>query len=243
MSNADIESPTPSPPTLTAMAATLYRGGSGYREGYIADLEANDNESEVSDVVIEDDEGGGVYVIYSDGEGRVPNAYYSSQGHLPPEAPGFFGSLFGRAGDAFKRNFLSSVSPLPYSLSVLLSDLKAAATVSLVSLPLSIALSIAGGGLPAQGIISAFWAGTFAAALGGSEWNIVGPTGALSGLLMALSVCCGGPGVLPLLAIEAALMVFAVWALDLAKYLMFIPSAVIEGFTAGVAAIIVRFWW
>jgi SulP family sulfate permease len=60
---------------------------------------------------------------------------------------------------------------------------KAGLTVSLVSLPLSVSLAVASNATPTMGIITAIWAGFFAAFFGGSHYNIVGPTGALSGIL------------------------------------------------------------
>ena len=46
-----------------------------------------------------------------------------------------------------------------------------------MNLPLSISLGIAADATPAAGCITAVWAGLSAGALGGSHYNIVGPTG------------------------------------------------------------------
>ena len=46
-----------------------------------------------------------------------------------------------------------------------------------VNLPLSISLGIAADATPAMGCITAVWSGLCAGALGGSQYNIVGPTG------------------------------------------------------------------
>jgi SulP family sulfate permease len=67
-------------------------------------------------------------------------------------------------------------------------NLKPGLTVSLVSVPLSISLAIAGGGSPTMGIVTAFWAGLLSAIFGGSHYNITGPTGALSGVLAAAAL-------------------------------------------------------
>jgi SulP family sulfate permease len=56
-------------------------------------------------------------------------------------------------------------------------------TVALVSIPLSISLAVASHTSPIVGIITAIWAGLVASFFGGSNYNIVGPTGALSGIL------------------------------------------------------------
>ena len=117
--------------------------------------------------------------------------------------------------------------------------------MALVSLPLSISLAIAADALPVQGCITAVWAGLFSAVLGGSHYNIVGPTGALSGILSyySLKYCPPAPaacysGILPLLAILSGLISLLVWSSGLDKFLVFIPGAVMHGFTLGVAFII-----
>ncbi len=63
------------------------------------------------------------------------------------------------------------------------------------------------------------------------------PAGALSGILSYYSVTYGS-GVQPLLAIMTGLMSALVWASRMDKYLVFIPSAVMHGFTMGVSFII-----
>jgi len=114
---------------------------------------------------------------------------------------------------------------------------KSGITVSLVSLPLSISLAIAAGATPVMGVITAIWAGIFAAVFGGSHYNIVGPTGALSGLL-AIYAFQYGVGVLPILALLTGLLILIAYIFRIDKYIVFIPSSVIHGFTLGVAFII-----
>lgn len=116
-------------------------------------------------------------------------------------------------------------------------NLRAGVTVSLVSVPLSISLAIAGSATPVMGVVSAFWAGLAASMIGGSHYNIVGPTGALSGTLASVSQTLGVDA-LSILSIMAGLLCILVWLLRLDKYVMFIPSSVIHGFTVGVAFII-----
>ncbi len=111
---------------------------------------------------------------------------------------------------------------------------KSGLSVALVSVPLSLSLGIAAGGTPIMGIITAIWAGLIAGMLGGSKFNVVGPAGALAGIL-ALNALQYTPGILPFLAIGAGLISLAVWALGWDKYLIFIPSSVVHGFTLGVA--------
>ena len=122
-------------------------------------------------------------------------------------------------------------------VSKLQSNWKSGVTVSLVSIPLSVSLAIAAGSTPVAGIITAIWAGFFAALFGGSNYNIVGPTGALSGILATYAFLHGAQS-LAILAIAAGIVVLISWALKLERYLVFIPANTIQGFTLGVAFII-----
>lgn len=110
-------------------------------------------------------------------------------------------------------------------------------TVALVSIPLSIALAVASGATPAMGIITAVWAGVIAAVFGGSQYNIVGPAGALSGVLAAYALMHGA-GALPMLAIVSGVAILLAYALRLERYLVLIPNTVMYGFSLGVALII-----
>eukprot|EP00696_Hemimastix_kukwesjijk_P014424 gnl/Hemi2/28426_TR9400_c0_g1_i1.p1 gnl/Hemi2/28426_TR9400_c0_g1~~gnl/Hemi2/28426_TR9400_c0_g1_i1.p1 ORF type:complete len:664 (+),score=227.10 gnl/Hemi2/28426_TR9400_c0_g1_i1:169-2160(+) len=110
-------------------------------------------------------------------------------------------------------------------------------TVALVNLPLSISLSVAGGGSPVVGIITAIWAGLLSSLLGGSHFNITGPTGAISGLLTT-AVSIHGAEILPFLAFFCGLICVVVWILELERFAQLVPTSVMEGFTLGVALII-----
>ena len=114
---------------------------------------------------------------------------------------------------------------------------KAGLAVALVSIPLSISLAVASGASPTAGIITAIWAGLIASLVGGSNFNIVGPTGALSGIVAGYAFIHGMQAI-TLLTIIASLFILLAYALKLERYLIFIPSSVIHGFTLGVAFII-----
>jgi SulP family sulfate permease len=89
-----------------------------------------------------------------------------------------------------------------------------------------------------MGMTTAVWAGFMSAGLGGSQFNIHGPTGALSGIVSKLAAENGGPDVLPFLAVLSGLLLLAMLLLRLDTYCLFIPAAVMNGFTIGVAFII-----
>jgi len=111
---------------------------------------------------------------------------------------------------------------------------KSGLSVALVSVPLSISLGIAAGASPVAGIITAIWAEVIAGVVGGSQFNIVGPAGALAGILASYALVYGA-GILPIIALLAGIMTLIVWALGWDKYLIFVPSSVVHGFTLGVA--------
>lgn len=117
------------------------------------------------------------------------------------------------------------------------SNWKAGITVALVSIPLSVSLAVASGGTPIQGIITAIWAGIMASLFGGSTFNIVGPAGALSGILAGFSLS-NGYQLLPNVAIVTGVFILIAYLARLERYLVYISSSVIHGFTLGVAFMI-----
>lgn len=114
---------------------------------------------------------------------------------------------------------------------------KSGLTVSLVAIPLSISLAVAAGASPTQGIITAIWAGIIASLFGGSDFNIVGPTGALSGVLATFAFV-NGPEKFGLLAVVVGVIILLAWVFKFERYLIYIPANTIQGFTLGVAFII-----
>lgn len=122
-------------------------------------------------------------------------------------------------------------------VSKLRSNWKSGITVALVSIPLSVSLAVASNSTPTAGIITAIWAGIIAAFFGGSLFNIVGPTGALSGILASYALLHGS-GALPMLAIAGGVLMLLAYAFRLERFLVFVPANTIHGFTLGVAFII-----
>jgi SulP family sulfate permease len=122
-------------------------------------------------------------------------------------------------------------------LTNLRNNWKSGITVSLVSIPLSVSLAVASQTSPIVGIITAIWAGLIASILGGSNYNIIGPTGALSGLLAAYALTHGAPTLAPL-AIVAGIFILIAYIGKLERFLVFVPASTVQGFTLGVAIII-----
>jgi SulP family sulfate permease len=116
-------------------------------------------------------------------------------------------------------------------------DLTAGLTVALVALPLALAFGIASGLGAASGIITAIIAGAIAAVLGGSRYQVSGPTGAMTVVLLPIVNQFGKDAVLAV-GLMAGVLLCAAGALGLGQHVHRIPTAVIEGFTAGIAVVI-----
>lgn len=119
----------------------------------------------------------------------------------------------------------------------IIQNWKSGLTVSIVSIPLSLALAITSGATPTQGIITALWAGLLGGIFGSSNFNIFGPTGALAGVLVSFAIIHGYQ-VLPIVAILSGIFIMISYFLHLDKYIIFIPKSVVHGFTLGVAFLI-----
>ncbi|MES2134868.1 MAG: SulP family inorganic anion transporter [Patescibacteria group bacterium] len=118
---------------------------------------------------------------------------------------------------------------------------KSGITVALISVPLSIALSVASGAGPIPGVITGIWATLIAGFFGGSNYNVVGAAGALTTVLFAATLAAPlglGALILPVIAIVCGILIFIVWAIGADRFLYYIPSSVMHGFAAGVALLI-----
>lgn len=124
-----------------------------------------------------------------------------------------------------------------YERKHLRADVLAGLTVAIVALPLSMAIAIASGASPAQGLYTAIIGGFLISSLGGSRFQIGGPAGAFI-VLVASTVQAHGMSGLLLATLLAGLMLAAVGLLRLGTYIKFIPHPVTVGFTAGIAVVI-----
>jgi SulP family sulfate permease len=124
-----------------------------------------------------------------------------------------------------------------YGLNYLRMDAVAGLTVAIVALPLSMAIAIASGATPAQGLYTAAVGGFIVSLLGGSRFQIGGPAGAFI-VLVAATVAQHGMDGLILATFLSGLMLAAIGFLRLGTFIKFIPFPVTVGFTAGIAVII-----
>jgi sulfate permease, SulP family len=132
---------------------------------------------------------------------------------------------------------LATVLREGYGTPQLLADASAGFTVAIVALPLSMAIAIASGVSPFQGLVTAIVGGFFVSALGGSRFQIGGPAGAFI-VLVASTVSAHGVAGLALAVFLSGFMLGAIGLLRLGAYIKFVPYPVTVGFTAGIAAII-----
>src|SRR5689334_11448080 len=116
-------------------------------------------------------------------------------------------------------------------------DLLAGLTVAIVALPLAMALAIASGTTPDKGLVTAVVAGLLISALGGSRFQIGGPTGAFVVVVYNVIDKFGYDGLLAATLMAGVLLVIAGLA-RLGTWIKYIPEPVVTGFTAGIAVII-----
>lgn len=124
-----------------------------------------------------------------------------------------------------------------YGSSYLGKDLIAGLIVGIVALPMSIAFAIASGVRPEQGLYTAIVAGFIISFLGGSRYQISGPTGAFVVLVYTIVQKYGYDG-LAVASILAGIMLIAMAFFGLGRILKFVPYPVTIGFTAGLATVL-----
>jgi SulP family sulfate permease len=116
-------------------------------------------------------------------------------------------------------------------------DVLAGLTVAIVALPLAMALGIASGATPNQGLITAVIAGFLISALGGSRVQVGGPTGAFVVIVAGIIAAQGYPGLIVATLLAGVILIAAGYA-GIGKLIRFIPMPVVTGFTSGIAVII-----
>ncbi len=124
-----------------------------------------------------------------------------------------------------------------YSWSKFRSDLFAGLTVGVVALPLAMAFAIACGLPPERGIYTAIVGGFLVALLGGSRYQVSGPTGAFIVIIVAI-IGQHGFGGLVLATLMAGVILILLGAFRLGALIKFVPFPVVTGFTSGIAVVI-----
>ncbi len=124
-----------------------------------------------------------------------------------------------------------------YNKNKLINDLLAGLIVAIIALPLSIALAIASGATPAQGLYTAAVAGLVIAFLGGSSVNISGPTAAFATIVAGVIASSGFEG-LVVATIMAGIILIVLGICRAGSLIKYMPHTITVGFTSGVAVTI-----
>jgi SulP family sulfate permease len=124
-----------------------------------------------------------------------------------------------------------------YDLRKFTADLIAGLTVGLVALPLSMAFGISSGVLPQAGIYTAIVAGFLISALGGSNCQIGGPTGAFVVVISGIVAHHGMDGLF-MATLMAGVLLMLLGLTGLGTAVKYIPRPVVIGFTNGIAVLI-----
>lgn len=124
-----------------------------------------------------------------------------------------------------------------YTSEALVADLVAGVTVGLVALPLAMAFAIASGLTPQAGIYCAIITGFLISALGGSRFQIGGPTGAFVVVVAGIIARYGVDGLF-MCTMMAGVMLCVMGATGTGTAVRYIPRPVIIGFTNGISLVI-----
>ena len=125
-----------------------------------------------------------------------------------------------------------------YTKEQFLKDVVAGIIVAIIALPLSIALALASGVGPEEGIYTAIIAGFLISFLGGSRVQIAGPTAAFATIVAGIVAKNGMDGLVVATLIAGVLLIL-MGVFRLGSLIRFIPFTITTGFTAGIAVTIV----
>lgn len=124
-----------------------------------------------------------------------------------------------------------------YTKEQFIKDVVAGIIVAIIALPLSIALALASGVGPEQGLYTAITAGFVISFLGGSRVQISGPTAAFASIVAGVVARAGMEGLI-LATILAGIILILFGILRFGSLLKYIPYTITTGFTAGIAVTI-----
>lgn len=124
-----------------------------------------------------------------------------------------------------------------YSKQQFLRDVISGIIVAIIALPLSIALALASGVGPEQGIYTAIFAGFVISFLGGSNVQIAGPTAAFATIVAGIVAQNGMDGLI-VATIMAGIILIIMGFLKFGNLIRFIPYTITAGFTIGIAVTI-----
>ncbi|EWM54936.1 SulP family inorganic anion transporter [Ruminococcus flavefaciens] len=124
-----------------------------------------------------------------------------------------------------------------YSKEQFVKDVIAGIIVAIIALPLSIALALASGVGPEQGLYTAIIAGFIVSFMGGSRVQIAGPTAAFATTVAGIVAAEGMDG-LAISAIMAGIILIVMGFCRFGVLIKYIPGTITTGFTFGIAVTI-----
>ncbi len=124
-----------------------------------------------------------------------------------------------------------------YSPKQALNDVIAGIIVAIIALPLSIALALASGVGPEQGLYTAIVAGFLISFFGGSRVQIAGPTAAFATIVAGIVATKGMDGLM-MATVLAGIIMILLGVFRLGSLIKFIPYTITTGFTSGIAVTI-----
>ena len=124
-----------------------------------------------------------------------------------------------------------------YDLGAFRKDAVSGVIVAVIAIPLGMAFAIASGVKPEYGLYTTIVAGILISLLGGSRFQIGGPTGAFIPILFAIVMQYGYENLL-IAGLMAGIMLVLMGLLKLGVLIRYIPRPVTIGFTSGIAVMI-----
>ena len=124
-----------------------------------------------------------------------------------------------------------------YSKEQFIKDVISGIIVAIIALPLSIALALASGVGPEQGLYTAIVAGFIVSFLGGSRVQIAGPTAAFATIVAGIVASEGMDGLI-ISTIMAGIIMLIMGFCRFGALIKYIPSTITSGFTFGIAVTI-----
>lgn len=140
-----------------------------------------------------------------------------------------------RSEDKLKPKLFSVIKN--YSKGQFVKDIIAGVIVAIIALPLSIALALASGVGPEQGLYTAVVAGFIVAFLGGSRVQIAGPTAAFATIVAGIVATEGMDGLI-ISTIIAGIIMMIMGFCKFGALIKYIPGTITSGFTFGIAVTI-----
>ena len=124
-----------------------------------------------------------------------------------------------------------------YSKEQFIKDVISGIIVAIIALPLSIALALASGVGPEQGLYTAIVAGFIVSFLGGSRVQIAGPTAAFATIVAGIVASEGMDGLI-ISTIMAGIIMLIMGFCRFGALIKYIPGTITSGFTFGIAVTI-----